>query len=655
MAGIEFKVDAVLGGSTQVQDLINKVNQGAKLNIDNRQALQSIQAVQRQVDALIQSINNIPAIPSVPTGGGGGQGGGGGGNNNRYANALNARIESITENDINGLYARINDELDGTVQRIQVVRDAQGQIVSGTVQVSDGISQWTRNLEFIDGQFTRVVASGRDSVSTIRQQNDLYGQARSLISQIGKVEKQQIGTHGQVRDAYQQQLNYLNQQLMTLMQQDNFNDLLSADQRQELSNLAYEVQLERQITAEKLAQRQAEADLRNFGTVQTNSVNAVNAQGINDVNSMRSALEQVGVVWDNNTKAVGNYSETTNSAGQAMAILTTETKTLDANGNEVFVKQQHAINKVTGEYRKLDEGVRQVVNTQRSLTQQIKDQAVHMLSQMVVSTVFNSIANSIRGCIDYVIDLDEAMTNIRVVTMGTREEAEELLDTYNKLGQELGASTTDIAEGAVDWLRQGFSEADTAELVKDSTILSKLALIDNAQATEYLTSALKGYKLEAQDAIGVIDQLVSIDLEAATSSADLAEGMSRTANMARTTGVEMNELLGMIATMSEVTQNSASTVGNSMKTVFSRMSNVAAGKEIDEMGESLNDVEKSLNNVGIKLRSSENEWYDFYDVLDSIASKWDEFNGVQQSQITTALGGKQKIFAKCLNTQKCVA
>ena len=166
--------------------------------------------------------------------------------------------------------------------------------------------------------------------------------------------------------------------------------------------------------------------------------------------------------------------------------------------------------------------------------------------------------------INYVKELDSAMTNIRVVTMDTKEATQDLLKTYNQMGQELGASTTDIANGAIDWLRQGFDQADTNELVRVSTIASKLALIDNAEATEYLTSALKGYKLDAKDAIGVIDQMVAIDLEAATSSADMFEAMSRTANMARTTGVEMNELLGMIATVSEVTQNSASTVGNSI-------------------------------------------------------------------------------------------
>jgi TP901 family phage tail tape measure protein len=296
-----------------------------------------------------------------------------------------------------------------------------------------------------------------------------------------------------------------------------------------------------------------------------------------------------------------------------------------------------------------------MINTrQQNLGQMLISTIAHYAMYMVAMRLWRGVANSISDCVNYTKDLNQAMTNIRVVTMDTREATEALLEDYNKMGQELGASTTDIAEGAVDWLRQGYSQGETTELVKDSTILSRLALLDNAEATEYLTSALKGYKLEAQDAIGVIDQLVSIDLEAATSAGDMAEAMSRTANMARTTGFKMNELLGMIATMSEVTQNSASTIGNSVKTILSRMSNVKAGLD-DFEGEALNDVEKTLNRVGIALRDNQGNWYDFYDVLDEIASKWDNFSDVQQSQITTALGGKQKPSAVTYSNVWCLA
>ena len=102
--------------------------------------------------------------------------------------------------------------------------------------------------------------------------------------------------------------------------------------------------------------------------------------------------------------------------------------------------------------------------------------------------------------------------------------------------------------------------------------------------------------------------------------------------------------------------NKLSTIGNSVKTILSRMSNVKAGLEIDpESGEALNDVEKVLNRVGIALRDNQGNWLDFYDVLDSISAKWSEFNDTQQSQITTALGGKQKPSATTYSNVWCLA
>ena len=42
------------------------------------------------------------------------------------------------------------------------------------------------------------------------------------------------------------------------------------------------------------------------------------------------------------------------------------------------------------------------------------------------------------------------------------------------------------------WLRQGYSLEDTNELIKTSTVLSEIGLIDSAEATQYLTSAISG-------------------------------------------------------------------------------------------------------------------------------------------------------------------
>lgn len=173
--------------------------------------------------------------------------------------------------------------------------------------------------------------------------------------------------------------------------------------------------------------------------------------------------------------------------------------------------------------------------------------------------------------------------------------------------------------------------------------LSKVGAIESSEATSLLTSTLNGYKMTAEESMGVVDKISAIDMAAATSSEELMVALSRTANSASDAGVSFDKLLSMIATVSSVTRKSASTIGESFKTIFSRMSNVAAGKDIDDAGESLNDVETTLNKMNISLRDSQYEWRSFEEVLDEVASKWDSFNNTQQSQIATAIAGRRML------------
>lgn len=150
-------------------------------------------------------------------------------------------------------------------------------------------------------------------------------------------------------------------------------------------------------------------------------------------------------------------------------------------------------------------------------------------------------------------------------------------------------------------------------------ILSKVGAIESSQATELLTSTLNGYKMEAQEAMHVVDALSAVDLAAATSVEELAVALQSTANMARVNGVGFEQLIGMVGAVSEASRRSASVVGNSFKTIFSRLTNVAAGKMTDDLGEPLNDVETVFNGLNIKLRDSSGEFRNMYDVISELA------------------------------------
>ena len=398
---IQFRVDAVLGDTTRLQQQINNLKANLNININNSQALKAIGELQRQFDK-VKSVN--------------------------------------------------------------------GEIVEITDKVNSRYQEWTTTITK-SGQLTEVVKTNYSKL-----QNDI--------------------------DAFHKK---------------NLNGIDFEIQKREEASKRFSQQMKAQMEAQ--AQQQQALNKLGMDTGST-----LNANSIKDIESLKTALNSANIGWDNNNSSIKQFSQYIDNAGNTVTKFTTRQKSIE-NGVEVWKDTSYAISSADNTLRKYGESQHQVINSQMNLSTMLKSAIERFAVWGVAMKVWTGVGNAVKDCTAYVKDLNEAMTNIRVVTMDTKEATQDLLDTYNQMAQDLGANTTDIAEGAVDWLRQGFGEADTAELVKDSTILSKLALIDNAEATEYLTSALKGYKLEAKDAMGVIDQLTAIDLEAATSAGDMAEAI----------------------------------------------------------------------------------------------------------------------------------
>jgi TP901 family phage tail tape measure protein len=225
----------------------------------------------------------------------------------------------------------------------------------------------------------------------------------------------------------------------------------------------------------------------------------------------------------------------------------------------------------------------------------------------------------------------------------TRAAAKQILLEYSEMAKELGTTTSGIANSAIEWQRQGYSAADTNTLIKNSTILAKVGMLEEAEAQEYLTSAMKGYGVAVEDSLRIVDQLTSIDMQAAVSAGGLAEAMSRTAASAKMAGVETEQLLAYLAITGEVTQKSMSQIGESYKTIFARFGNIKAGKFVDdETGEDLNDVAKVLSKFNIELYDAEGNMNDVGEILDTVGNKWNSLTEIEQNAIATAIAGTRQ-------------
>lgn len=297
-------------------------------------------------------------------------------------------------------------------------------------------------------------------------------------------------------------------------------------------------------------------------------------------------------------------------------------------------------NNITNGFKSAENSMRSIGKLGASIKNQF-NQAISSFSMWIsASSAVMLLLTKIRQIPEAVKELNEAITDLTMATGASQTQLESYIKSYAKLADKLSSTVTDVTTSATTWLKQGQSIADTETLITNSMILSKVGSLESAEATEYLTSAMKGYGVAAEDTLGVVDKLSAVDMASATDVGGLAEAMSEVAANAELSGVSMDKLLSYLATVGEVTQENMSEVGTTFNAIFSRMGNIKLSRLTDyETGESLSDVETVLNGLDIKLRDTNDTFRDFDNVLDEVGGNWSNYSDTQQRAIAKAFAG----------------
>jgi len=336
---------------------------------------------------------------------------------------------------------------------------------------------------------------------------------------------------------------------------------------------------------------------------------------------------------------IGNTAEDVNDIARSLNnVVVQEGKFIDATNRSEVELRDFSTELKRVEANAKDLGFNSAQQDVRAFGDELAHSAKKFMEFYVIGGVISGLFREFKDGVSNLNLINKSLTDIRVVTGMNALEAMKLGKSYNAMGKSMGATTTELLSGATEWYRQGKTNLEAQELVKASIIESKLAATTSAEATEYLTSVLNGYKMEAKDVMTIVDQMVSVDNSAATSVAELSLALQRSSNSAAQAGVGLNKLLGYVGTVSSVTRKSAESIGESFKTMFSRMENVKLG-QLDEDGLGINDVEIALNNVGISIRDSQDEFRNMGSVLDDVSDKWGTLTGVEQSAIAGTIAG----------------
>ena len=268
----------------------------------------------------------------------------------------------------------------------------------------------------------------------------------------------------------------------------------------------------------------------------------------------------------------------------------------------------------------------------RFSTDTIGSQLIRMAVQSVVQSISQALAN--------IKELNTLKTRIQTTSGISAEDAGTAMQSYNALAKTLSTTTTAVATTADSLLQMGEDISSSGELIKGAQILSKVGMIENADAANYLLASMKGYRIETENAMEIVSKFTAVDEQAAISAGGLAEAVSKCADAAGRSGSSMDRLVGYAAAVGEATNDSMSAVGSSLASMYTRFHDLQSGQKTDsQTGESLADAEKVLNSLGICLTDTSGLYKNFDDILSESSAIWDGLSQAEQNALTTAMSG----------------
>lgn len=132
-------------------------------------------------------------------------------------------------------------------------------------------------------------------------------------------------------------------------------------------------------------------------------------------------------------------------------------------------------------------------------------------SYMSGMALFSRLGQELRRGIQYVREIDLALTELKKVTDETEETYDRFLDTAAKTAEKVGSTIQKVVSSTADWARLGYSMKEAAEFAESTQILMNVSeFTDVSQATDTLISAVQAFGYTAETSMDVVDLLNTI-------------------------------------------------------------------------------------------------------------------------------------------------
>ena len=321
------------------------------------------------------------------------------------------------------------------------------------------------------------------------------------------------------------------------------------------------------------------------------------------------------------------------------------------NGDGTFTEMTATINNTRTAIDAVAGEAKEATSVFASFWKELKGKFGSILSYTMASLSIHDVIRVVKQGVQYVREIDLALTELKKVTNETEETYQNFLHTASKTAGEVGSTVADFTNATADFARLGYNIEQAASLAKAASVYKNVGdgIDDVATASESIISTMKAYGIEAENAMGIVDRFNEVGNNFAISSTGIGEAMQRSASALYEAGNTIDESIALITGANSVIQNPEQ-VGTALKTLALRLRGAKveleeAGLETDNMAESTSTLQeklKALTHGKVDIMLDADTFKSTTQILREMSQAWEDMTDIERASALELMGGKRQ-------------
>ena len=368
-----------------------------------------------------------------------------------------------------------------------------------------------------------------------------------------------------------------------------------------------------------------------------NTFNQLNQHIENTVGQMNNAVNQLNQNIQNNVRDTTN-----NITNNTLRVGDTIRNTLDQSQRQYNTLDQSVRVRFNETNRLVINNIQRTYNTTRDAvnnTRGIFDNVFNSLMRYFgVTRIFSAVQNSFSKMVTEVRNLDAELTEFKKVSDLTEEGLNKFIDDSYTLGESVAKTGTEVVTATTLFKKMGHTVDESMQLAKNALMWTNVAdgMVSVEESANMLISTMKAYGLQAEDTTHIIDALNEVSNNYSTSSSALSNNLSTVAATLASSGVSLEQTIGLMTAGIEIMPDKASKVANGLKTISQRIRQVD-GATSDKLDEFLGSKGMSrYDKITGQLKST-------YDILEEISGLWPKLTINERQYFGEVMAGKNQI------------